>query len=107
MVEIDVVQHGAVQLQDVGPAVIVVIQKFHGDAAQQNGLVSDAGAKRLVIESTVAVVVIEAIQFEIQVGNVKVLPAIAVNVGGVNAHPSFVTSVLAGRHAGDERHVLK
>jgi hypothetical protein len=44
VIELNIVQHGAVELQDVVPAVVVIIQKFHGHAAQQDGLVADAGA---------------------------------------------------------------
>ena len=33
VVELNIVQHGAVELQDVGPAVVVVIHKLHRDAA--------------------------------------------------------------------------
>ena len=89
------------------PAVVVVIQKFHGDAAVEDGFVADAGAIRVVVEGSVMVVVVEAIQFEIEVRDVDVEPAVAIHVGGVDAHAGFVTAVLAGRHAGNERNILK
>src|SRR5260370_32909637 len=40
-------------------------------------------------------------------GDVNVLPAVAVNVGGVNAHACFVAAVFAGGDAGEKRDVLK
>ena len=54
VIELHVVEHGAVQLQNVGPAVVVVIQKFHRNAAQQDGFVADAGAKGIVVEGSVS-----------------------------------------------------
>src|SRR5215471_17556468 len=40
-------------------------------------------------------------------GDVNVLRAVAVNVGGVNAHAGFVATVFAGSKAGDERDILE
>src|SRR5258706_13847419 len=40
-------------------------------------------------------------------GDVNVLEAAAVDVGGIDAHASFVAAVLAGRDTGDERGVFE
>src|SRR6266481_6216475 len=40
-------------------------------------------------------------------GDVNVLEAAAVDVGGIDAHASFVAAVLAGRDTGDERDVFE
>ena len=101
MIELNVVEHGAVELQDIVPAVVVVVEKLHGDAAQQDGLVADAGAKGVVGEGPVVVVVVKTVQFEIEMGDVDVLPAVAVDVGGIDAHARFVTAIFAGGEAGN------
>ena len=44
MIELNVVEHGAVQLQNVVPAIVVVVEKFHGDAAQQDRFVADSAS---------------------------------------------------------------
>ncbi len=61
VIKLDVVDHRAIDLDDVGPAVVIVIEKFHGDATEENGFVADAGAERGVGEGGVFVVGVEAI----------------------------------------------
>src|SRR6202007_2379040 len=46
-------------------------------------------------------------QFEIKMGDVNVLEAIAGHIGGVDAHARFVAAVFAGSDAGHEGDVLK
>src|SRR5437762_13026391 len=103
----NVVQHGAVQLQDIGPAVIVIVQELHGDAAQQDGLVPYPGAIGAVIDGSIPVVVVKSIQFEIKVRDVHSLPAVAVHVRGIDAHSRLIASVLAGRPTGNGRYIPK
>src|SRR5205807_7342735 len=55
VVEIHVIEHGAVQLQNIWPAIIVIIQKLHGNAAQQDGLVADPGAIGVIVEGSIPV----------------------------------------------------
>src|SRR6266853_5864383 len=62
---------------------------------------------RVVIESSIVIVAVETVQFKIEVGDVHVLPAVAVDIGGIDAHARFIAAVLAGGHSGDERDVLK
>ena len=107
VIELNVVEHGAVQLADIGPSVVVVVEELHGDAAQQNRFVADAGAVSGVVEGPVVVVAVEAVEFKVEVGDIEVLPAVAVHVGGVNAHARLVLAVFARGHAGGERGVLK
>ena len=35
VVEAHIVQHGSIELQDVRPSIVVVVEKLGGDAAQQ------------------------------------------------------------------------
>src|SRR6266852_665976 len=107
MIKLDVVEHGAIQLKYVGPAVVIVVEKFHGDAAQENRFVADAGAIGGIIESAILIVMVKAIQFEIEMRDVDILPAIAVDVGGVDAHPCLVAAVFAGGHSRNEGDILK
>ena len=39
--------------------------------------------------------------------DVQVLPAIAINVGSIDAHSGFVAAVLTGGNPGDERHIIE
>ena len=55
-----------------------------------------------VVKGLVVVVVIEAVELEIEMGHVDVQPAVAVHVGGVDAHAGLVLAVLAGRNPGAE-----
>ena len=61
----------------------------------------------VVVEGSILVVVVQAIQLEIQMRDVNVLPAIAVHVRRVDAHSRFVAAVLARRNAGNQRNILK
>src|SRR5450432_2737108 len=63
----NVIQHGAVELQNVVPTVVVVVQELHGNAAQQDRLVPDSRPECIVIERAILIVVIEPVQFEIEV----------------------------------------
>ena len=107
MVERDIVEHGAVELQNIVPAIVVVIEKLRGHAAQQHRFVTDARAECLIGKSAVMAVAIETVQFEVEMGNVKIHPPIAVDVGGVNAHARLVSTIFAGRHARDQGDVFK
>ena len=45
VIEMNVVHHCAVELNDVRPAVVIIIDKFHGDAAEEDGFVANAELK--------------------------------------------------------------
>ena len=101
MIEGNIVEHGAVELQDIVPTVVVVIQKFHRYATQQHCFISDARVECVIGECSIVVVVIEPIQFEVEMSDVNVLPSVAVHVGRIDAHAGLVAPILAG---GDSRH---
>src|SRR5215469_7630365 len=82
VIEVDVVDHRTVRLDDVGPAVVVVVDELGGYTAEEHGLVADAGAVCRVGER-----------------------AVAVYVGRIDAHARLVPAVLAGGEAGEERDV--
>ena len=102
MIELNIVDHGAVGLHDIVPAIIVIVQKFHGYATHQDRFVTDAGAIGHIGEGAVPIVVVETIQFEVQMSDVHILPAIAVHVGGIDAHAGLIASVLTHGQAGDQ-----
>ena len=58
--------------------------------------------RKCIVKDSVLIVVVEPVEFEIQVSDVDVLPAVAVDIGRVDAHSCFVAAILAGRHTGDD-----
>src|SRR5580692_8595865 len=99
-----------VDLQNVGPAIVIIIDK---SAAPGDVLVidSDAGGEGYVVESAVSVVAVEVagIVGEIRLEDIE--PAIAVVVGNGHAHPCLLVAVFAAcasSHYGDigERSVV-
>ena len=107
VVKAHVVEHGAVQLQDVDPAVVVVVDELGRDPAKQPRLGADSGAIRGIGEGAVSVVVVEAVELEVEMGDVDIEQAVAVDVGGVDAHAGLVAAVLACGQPGDQRHILE
>ncbi len=64
-------------------------------------------AKCVIREGSILVVVIETIQFEVEMSDVDILPSVAVHVGSIDAHAGFVASIFTGRHSGNQRDVFK
>src|SRR4029077_14417223 len=91
----------AIDLNDVGPAVIVVIDEA---AAPRDILIVDAnpGGKGSVAEGSIAVVVIEVAGVVGEVCFENVEPAIAVVVGHAHAHAGLLVAILAVGDAGDD-----
>src|SRR6202021_2335579 len=83
VIKLNVVEHGAIKLHNVGPAVIVVIEKLHRHPTEMYRLVANAGSIRIIGEGAVAVVVIKTVQLKIKMGNVDVLPAVAADIGAM------------------------
>ena len=93
----------AIDLDDVGPAVVVVVDK---PAAPCDIIVvdADAGVERQIGESSVAVVVIEVAGVVGEVGLEDIEPAVAVVVGHGHAHACLLVAVVvvgAAGHDGD------
>jgi len=59
LVQADVVDHGAVRLHNVGPAVVIVVNELCGYTAKQNRLVADSRAIGVVRKGAVCVVMVE------------------------------------------------
>ena len=91
----------AVDLNDVRPAVVVVVDESAspGDVAVVN---ADAGGKSHVGESSVTVVVIEVAGVVGEVGFEDVEPAIAVVVTDTDAHSGLLVAVVAVGASGDD-----
>ncbi len=91
----------AVDLHDVGPAVVVVIHKA---TAPRDILIvdADAGSEGDIGEGAVAVVVIEVAGVVGKIGFEDVKPAIAIVVGDSEAHTCLFVAVVAVRAAGDD-----
>ena len=94
----------AVDLDDVGPAVVVVVDEA---AAPRHVVVVDAnaGCESDVAEGSVAVVVVQVARVVGEVGLEDVEPAIAVVVGYGNTHASLLMAVVVVGAAGHYRDV--
>src|SRR5947199_153329 len=84
----------SIELQDVRPAVIIVINEA---ATPSNVLVVDADARGEcnVTKGSVAVVVIEVARVVGEVGLENIKPSVAVIIGDGNAHSGLFVAVLA------------
>ena len=71
---------------EIDEAVVVVVEELQSPAAQQPRRLRDAVRIGDVGEELVAVVPVEREHLLIDVGDEQVLPAVAVDVGGVDAH---------------------
>src|SRR6202042_2899855 len=85
-----VVQHRTIQLQDVNPAVVVVVQELGRNPAQQPRLGADSGAVSVIGKGSIAVVQVQPVQFKIQMGDVHVQQTVAIYIGGIDAHSCLV-----------------
>ena len=61
----------------------------------------------LIGKGAVLIVEVETIQFEVEMGDVDVLPAVAVDIGGIDAHAGFVPPIFAGGDPGNQRNIFE
>src|SRR5438045_3345170 len=94
----------SIDLQDVRPAVIIVINEA---ATPSNVLVVDADSRGEcnVTKGSVAVVVIEVARVVGEVGLENIKPSVAVIIGDGNAHSGLFVAILAVGAAGDHRDI--
>ena len=76
----------AVGEEQIDGAVVVVIEELQPPAAQQARRLRDAVDVRDVAEGLVLVVLVEREHLLIDVGDEQILLAVAVEVGGIDAH---------------------
>src|SRR5205085_5559325 len=107
VIKLNVIEHRAIQLQNIGPTVIVIVEKLCRHAAQEDGLVPNSGTKSLIIEAAIFIVAIETIQFEIKMGDVDIRPTVAVDIRGIDAHSRLIAAIFASSDPRNERHILK
>lgn len=104
LVIVDLGINMAVDLDDVGPAVVVIVD----EAAAPRHVVAvyaNAGCESDVAEGSIAVVVVQVARVVGEVGLEDVEPAIAVVVGYRNTHPSLFMAVVVVGAAGHYRDV--
>src|SRR5579871_983813 len=89
----------AVGDEDVGPAVVVVVEEEAGEAESDQGVASDFGLRSLVDEQAVALVVVEGDHLVGEVADQNARMTAAVVVGGVGAHAGAGHAVLAEANA--------
>src|SRR6185503_14680641 len=107
VVELYVVDHCSIRLQNVRPSVVVVVDKLGRHSTEQDCFIADTGAIGHIGEGSVPVVVIEAIQLKIQVSNVDVQIPISINISGIDAHAGFIPAIFTGSKSGNQRNVLE
>ena len=90
----------AVGREDVGEAVEVVVEEEHAKGQRQQAGATDRGARRLVHEQILPLVVIEAQHLVREVADDQVRTARAIVVGGIDTHRAARHAVLA---VGDPR----
>ena len=95
MVAGDVVEDVAVNDEKIPPAVIVEIEEAGAEAAVEDVGLAEAGSDGAVDESAVAVVGVEAIQFEIEMADIKIHAAVVAEIGGIGAHAGFGATIFA------------
>src|SRR5437763_5827033 len=96
----------AVYLDNIGPAIVVVV---HETASPGDVLVvdADAGGEGYVTEGAVPVVVIEIASVIGKVGFENIEPAVTVVIGNSNAHPGLLVTIFAVGASGDHRNIGK
>ena len=97
---LDFVVRVAVCKQEVGRAVVVVIEKFHAPAAHQARDLANAIRNGHIVEGLIAIVVVKRIHLLVYVGDEQVHPAVLVVVGGVHPHPGARPPLGAVAHVG-------
>src|SRR5579863_2172427 len=105
VIEIYVIDHGSVRLQNIRPAVVVIVDELCCNAAQKHGFVTNAGAVSDVGKRAVAIIVIEAVELQIEMRDIHVEQPVTIHVGGVNAHACLIFSVFTCGDSGDERSI--
>src|SRR5439155_10345312 len=83
----------------VGPAVVVVIEEAKSPAAQRPCSLCDSGGGADIREEIAGFVAIERERLLVDVGHEKFLPPIAVQIRGIYTHPRARFSILAVGHA--------
>src|SRR5215472_10515728 len=90
----------AIYDEQVDVAIVIVIEEFQSPPAHQPGDATDAHRPGDIVESQVVVVFVHGIHFMIHVRDEEVLPAILIEVRGIDAHPRARPPLLAEGHAG-------
>src|SRR6266540_4056116 len=95
----------AVGQKKIGIAVVVIIEKLQTPAAQQASCRTDLA--RLVSEGKILLVMVEAEQLLIDIGNKQILPAVAVKVRGIYTHTRARRAVVSEGYACLQPNFLK
>src|SRR5205807_2678720 len=93
-----------VDLHDVGPAVIVVIDEA-ASPSNVASIDSEARGKANVTEAAIAVVVVDVDSVVGEVGLENVEPAVAIVIGDTDAHAGLLVAIFTVSTAGDNAYV--
>src|SRR5579859_71701 len=103
----DFVVRVAVGDEQILIAIVVIIEELYAPAAHQPSRAADSGCARHVIEGLVVPIAINGVHLLIDVGDKQVLPAILIEVCGVDAHARTSAAVLTECDTGGETNFLK
>src|SRR5580704_260932 len=93
--------------EEIDVSVVVIIEEFNSPSAHQTSDASDAHAFGGVVKGVVVIVAVDRIHFLIHVGDEKILPAILIKIGRVNAHPGSRAAILTVGDSGVEPNLLE
>ena len=94
-------------MQNVWPAVVVVVDKLACHTTEQHRLAPYPGAISNIRKSSISVVMVQAVKFMSKMGDVNVHQAVAIHIRGVDSHAGLIPPVLAGRQSRYERRVCE
>src|SRR5256885_12061507 len=106
-VHFDFVVRMSVRDEQILIAIVVVIEELYAPAAHEPRRATDSGRAGYVIEGFVVPITINGIHLLIDVGNEQVLPAILIEVGGVDAHARSSAAILTESNTGGEANFFK
>ena len=102
-VVVDHVVGVAVGQEQIERSVVIVVEEAQSPAAQEARCLRHLVLEGDVAEGLVLAVLVEREHLLIHVGDEEVLPAIAVEIGGIHAHAGAGAAILAESHFGRER----
>src|SRR5882672_8908295 len=106
-VHFDFVVRVPIRDEQVLIAIVVIIEELYAPAAHELSRAADSGCTGHVVEGFVVSITINGVHLLIDVGNEQVLPAILIEVRGVDAHARSSTALLAECNTGGETNFFK
>src|SRR5260221_124312 len=106
-VHFDFVVRVSIRDEQILIAIVVIIEELYAPAAHEPGGTADSGCTGHVIEGFVVPIAINGVHLLIDVGDEQVLPAVLIEVRGVDAHARSSPAVLTEANTGSEANFFK